>query len=165
LKEGFKMILDNDLIMADSATLASISASGTSIIDASKVLDFGIGGKNAFGTAIGPNVGEGGNVSWNVVCEDEDFAAGGSAAVTMSLVTANDASLSSGAVVLAAVSGIDATPNDGDTIIRMDVPRGATKRYLGMKVLVATAALTTGKVTAWIGQIAETPLAPTDLKK
>ncbi len=159
------MILDNALVLADSKTLASISASATSIIDASKVLDFGAGGKNAFNDSQGPNIGEGGDVAWNVICEDEDFDSSGAPALTFALVTANDASLSSGAVTLAEKSGVDKTPDDGDAIIRMMIPAGQTKRYLGMKVTAGSAALSQGKVTSWIGQLAETPLSPADLKK
>ncbi len=159
------MILDNALVLADSKTLASISAGATSIIDSTKVLDFGSGGKNAFGDAQTPNIGEGGDVAWNVICEEEDFDSAGAPSLTFALVTANNAALSSGAVTLAEKSGVDKTPNAGDTIIRMMIPAGQTRRYLGMKVTAGTAALSQGKVTSWIGQLAETPLSPTDLKK
>lgn len=157
------MILDNALVLADSKVLTGISASSTSIVSASLVLDFGASGKNAHGDSLGQNLGEGGQLALNIVCEDQDFA-GASAVPTFTLLTANDASLSSGAVTLATIV-TDETPNDGDTIGRVKLAAGVSKRYVGLKMKAGTAALSAGKITAWIGQMGETPVSPTNLKK
>lgn len=146
-------IMDAKLTMADSDTLASISAGSTSTVG--DVIDLGQG-KNAFGETHTPDIGEAADLTFNVACEDEDFASSGSPVVTISLVTAASASLSSGAVTLASVI-TDKTPDDGDVIGRLKVPKGTVKQYVATRVTVASATLTAGKVTTWIDNTGATP--------
>ncbi len=154
--------LDHQMVVLDSVSIAD--SAGASIIG---YLDLTSGNarKDAFDNTTTDMWGEQDGLCWNIICEDEDFASSGAATVTLELITANDASLSSGAVTLLTQSGIGITPNDGDTIARKPLPAARMLRYLGVKLTVGVAATTAGKVTSWIGPLLETPLAPTDLKK
>ena len=161
------MILDNELVMMDSTaigtTIASIAAKGT-------VLDFGSGDKNAVGDTIYQRPGEGGRLVWNIVCEDADFAGTTGAVVTFSLVTDSVDTLDSTQRVIAThtvtMANTTADPDDGDIIARIPIPATqAFLRYVGTMVTIATQNMSAGKATTWLGQMAETPVAPSDLKK
>ena len=156
------MILDAKLVICDETDITGAVSNAVT----GDVLDLGTGGTNAFGAAQTPNIGEGGGVFFNLCCAGADFAnAGGTSDITFSLVTATDSALTTSATVLAQKTSVDQTPNDGDMIWRVSVPGGLVLRYLGLVVNVADVNLSSGKISAWIGQQAETPLAPTNLKK
>lgn len=144
------MFIDDKLIMADSSTLASISASSTSIIG--DVLNLGLG-TGGFGSDRTLDIGEGGDVEFRCICEDEAFTSNGSPSVEISLVTAANEGLSSSSATLLSVTGIaKASGTDGAVLLQGWVPRGTVKQYVGTKVKAGTAALTAGKITSWLGR-------------
>ena len=139
-------IMDDLLVMMDSTAI------GTSIAAAAikgDVVYFGGSTYNAFGDAQTPDINNQGGLYFNIICEDEDFATSGSPVVTVTLVTAADASLSSGAVTLM-TKALDGTPNDGDILYSAQIPAGTVKAYIGTKVQIATAAMTAGKLTTFL---------------
>jgi len=77
--------------------------------------------------------------------------------VTYSLVTSAAEALTSSTTIITFTG--DKTPNDGDVLKRQKLPAMAYKRYVGLKVGIATAVLTAGQITAWLGGDTETPAA------
>lgn len=135
-------------IMAESDSLTGISAGSTSIIG--DVLNFG-SLTGAFGASKTPDIGVGEEVEFKCICQDTAFTSSGSPSITIALVTAADASLSSGAVTLLSLAGIvKASGTDGAVLLHGKVPPTVVKQYIGTKVTVATAALTAGKISSWL---------------
>ena len=154
-------IMDAKLLLSEDQSIATSSVGtvvSTNVVD----LDGG-NSQDAFGNATTPNVGEGGGLSFNVKCTAEDFAAGASdaPAVTVKLTTADNtgfsASSSGNVTTLFASGAFDKTKNAGDDLVRVKVPAGTVYRYVRAEYAVATAVLTAGKVTAWLGLDSETP--------
>jgi hypothetical protein len=146
--------MDERLVLADACVLTGIAQDATEIVGS--VLDFGAG-KNAFGNAQTPNIGEGNNACLTLLCSGADFASAGTPVITAALVSAEDAALSTNPVTHASFP-LAADAAVGDILFRGAVPKGITKRYLGLKVTVADAALTAGAVTAWIDSDSPTPV-------
>ena len=154
------MIRDAKLILCDQDVVTSI----TTITLVGDVVDLGADGKDAFGTALNPNVGLGGNNYLTVICDGTDFADSGTPTMEIALVTSDSATLASGNVKLAAKSDVDKTPNSGDIIFTCSIPSQAMLRYLGIMV-TADSAMDAGAISAWLGPAPETYIAPTNLKK
>lgn len=137
-------ILDAKFIFGIEKTLASISASSNANIG--DVINIGVG-RDFYDTVLTPNIGEGGNLWLNVKCDGEDFASAGSPVVTIDLHASAAEAMSSPTTLLTVVT--DKTPNSGDNIYRAKIPAGTVKQYLALNV-ATTAALTAGKISAWI---------------
>jgi hypothetical protein len=150
-------IMDERLVLADASVLTGIAQDATEIVGS--VLDLGAG-KSAFGNAQTPNIGEGNNACLTLVCTGADFASAGTPVLTAALVSADDAALSANPVTLVSFP-LAADASVGDILFRGAVPKGVTRRYLGIKVTAADAALSAGAVTGWIDAEAPTPV---DLK-
>jgi hypothetical protein len=129
--------------------LKSISSSNANVTnaDGDSIHDMGAR-KDAWGTAKNPNIGRGKTKYLNIVCTT-DFASAGSPAITIDLHSADASSMSSPTTHLTIVT--DKTPNAGDIIASKALGNEDFKRYMALNVAVATADLTAGKISAWIG--------------
>ena len=144
------MILDYFNMLCESDSIKSISSSASYIGD---ILDLSGGlPTDAWGTAITPDKGEGTTLYWVVQCEDTDFASSGSPVITIDLHTSNSYSTSdlSGTISTLATMVTDKTPNDGDIIGAIPLPKGTIKRYLQVNVASASGELTAGKITSFL---------------
>ena len=86
-------ILDAKLEMSDAQSMASLGAA--SAVTSTDILDFGTHA-NAWGTAVTPDIGEGGELEWNVSVDT--VLVGASANITCNLVTGT--AVASGAMAL-----------------------------------------------------------------
>jgi Bbp16 len=144
-------IMDAQLLFCESQSHAAAAASATV---STNVVDLGAHFDHT-GAALTDPAFLNGSMCLNVVVEDEDLAAGAdSAAVTMELYAdSDDTPTTGGDVILSKVLSVTQATNypDGTQLWCARLPVSALKRYLGFKTSVATQALSTGKITAWIG--------------
>lgn len=79
----------------------------------------------------------------------EAFTASGAATLTVALVTADDAALTTNADTLATTTAIGrASLVVGYEPAKWSIPTGRLRRYLGLTYTVATGPMTAGKITA-----------------
>ena len=139
------MIIDSKLEFSDAQALTA-SASATTV--STNVVDLGTG-KNAWGSAVTLDIGEGGELEFNLMV-DTAIAVDSSGNVTVTLVSkAADASISSGATTHATL-----TLSDGDAAgskQSIGVPSGTINRYVGVLYAAGSDAVTGGKVNAFLG--------------
>jgi hypothetical protein len=129
---------DEKLILSDAQDMSSI---GTGDNPSEDVIDLG---------AAGAQVGGTGQLVL-VVSIAEDVNSGGSATLSMALQESSDNGDSDAFAdtsISVSSAGYD-TYNAGDVVIKQALPVN-TERYLRMNYNVGTAALTGGKVDAWI---------------
>ena len=139
------MLVDNKLVLCNSASIPT----GTTQVAVGDVLDLGIG-LNSLGESQNPNIGEGGNVWLNILCDGLAFTV----AATVRFYTGDTPSVTSGTELLQAAA--PATLKDGEVIARVKLPAGDIKRYVGIAVTPGTAS-GAGKITAWLSDHSETP--------
>jgi len=133
------MILDNLLEFADATAIPT--STGTAIVG--DVIDLGLANRN---------VGQSSHL-YLVIQVDTAATSGGSATVAFHLVSDAQAALatdgtatyhwSSPALAVASITA-------GRQIVAIGLPSGTYERYLGVLATVATAALTAGKINAFI---------------
>jgi len=110
---------------------------------------------DSWGTSRTPDIGEAGDL-WINCKVTTLFASSGSPVITIALYHHTTASVASGAA-LASVTSVSKTAAAGTTLLRQKIPAGTTNRYLAMCATIASAAVTGGKIDAWIGDTGETP--------
>jgi hypothetical protein len=132
------MILDERTEIAD-ATALNTGAAGSYIIG--DVIDLG--------TARDVGAGE---PLYFVVTVDTTATSGGSATGQFSLVTDDNSSLSSPAVLASSKAWTVATMTAGTTLMAVALPTEGTayERYIGLQQTTGTAAFTAGKVNAFL---------------
>lgn len=132
------MILDSTNEFSDSQAVTATAIS-------SNVIDLNPATKNA---TIDIGAGE---PVWLVIQCDEAVTAEGAATVAITLESADNAALSSSAVVHITTGAIGkASLTPGKEVGRFRLPTGDYKRYLGVRYTVATGPLTAGKFSAFI---------------
>jgi len=140
-------VLDAKLEMSDAQSIASLGAS--SAVTSTDILDFGTH-KNAWGTAITPDIGEGGEIEFNVSVDT--VLVGASANVTCNLVTgtavASGAITSSTTVVSLNIPAVSAA----GTRASVKVPSGTVSRYVATEYIVGTASasITSGALNSYL---------------
>jgi len=126
---------------------ASTLSSGASVIS-SYVRDLGASEKDCFGVALTPDIGESGELEFNVQVAAVFTGAG--AIVNAKLTTkASSATLSSGGTTLATLA-IPALSAAGYRK-SVKVPSGSVLQYIGVVYTASGGGLTAGTVDAWIG--------------
>lgn len=140
-------ILDSKLLFAEDQAVTTATAT-----DSTNVLDLGAG-YDAFGAAKIQDGGISGKL-WLNIKVTEAVTSGGSATVTFSLQSSTAAD---GTFVAAWTSAAipKATLVAGYSVVRMPIPMGMS-RFVKVVITPATADLTAGKFTAWLGLDAET---------
>jgi len=140
-------VLDAKLEMSDAQALDSLDDSP--VISSTNVIDFGTH-KNTWGTAITPDIGEGGAMQWNL--KINEVFVGASAVVTAELITGTavaSGAITSGATTIASVT-IPALSAVGTSWTRY-VPPGTVSRYVYTKYTGTNgSALTTGDVDSYL---------------
>jgi hypothetical protein len=137
------MIHDALLMMSeDQAVTSTSSNASTNSID----LDGGLA-KDAWGTEKRGDPGA--SELWLNVVVTTTVESSGAATVTFALQHSTDDSSWSNTIIVTAAIG-KATLVAGYNVIRVPLPRGLN-RYVQMNYAVATAALTAGAFSAWIG--------------
>lgn len=137
------MLLDAKLMFKDDWDLAAIGVGNEN----SDVIDRGAG-KDAFDNAVAVEaLARGGQAYLQIVCT-EDFASGGAPGVTIDLHCSAAEGMTSPDTIITKTT--DATPNAGDILCNEAIPIQDLKRYMAVNIAVATAALTAGKVSAFI---------------
>jgi len=145
-------ILDEKLILATNLDVDPLDYQATAYVTGD-IIDFGTG-KNAFGAAATPNIGEGGDLELVVFCDSEAGAGATGCIITFGLETAaaySGANLTTPTVLMtkAIAHGASAT-TVGQEIWRTKVPAGETKRYLALKATVSIANASSGKYSAFL---------------
>lgn len=136
-------IMDNKLEFSDAQ-----SVSGSSAVKSTNVLDL-CGGlmKDTWGSALTPDIGEGGEVELTVSVNTAMVGAG--VTVTATLVTkAADASISSTGTTIATLQAFPAVSAAG-VKRSVKVPSGAIQRYLGI-MYTPSGSLTSSKFDAFL---------------
>lgn len=87
---------------------------------------------------------------WLVVQADETATAGGEATVTVTLESSDAAGLTSPTVHYSSGAKALASLTAGSELVRIRLPGGDYKRYLGVRYTVGTGPLTAGKFSAFI---------------
>ena len=145
-------VLDAKLEMSDAQALDGIDDSP--VISSTNVIDFGTH-KDTWGTAINPDVGEGGMLEWNL--KIAEVFVGASAVVTAELITGTvvaSGAITSDATTIATIS-IPALSAVG-TKWSVKVPSGTVYRYVYTKYTGTNgSALTTGDVDSYLNLIKE----------
>ncbi|MBC7818068.1 MAG: hypothetical protein IAG10_14355 [Planctomycetaceae bacterium] len=142
------MILDKQLMFSEAQAVDSGVTFATGNQLSTNTIDLGAVGSQANGGTPIYDIGRGDSirVMARVVTA---FTSGGSATMVFQLVQADNAALSSNLEVLAATNAIAvASLVAGYKAILGFVPQGVTKRYIGMRYVVATANMTAGAVTS-----------------
>lgn len=144
-------IMDAQLLLCESMSIAASAAGSTvstNVIDLGAIVDH-------TGTSLLDRPFLNGRNYLNVVVEDEDLlAAIDGSVLTFALYNDSDAVPTTGGDVIASFTVTENTPTehpDGTQLACIGLPVTQLKRYLGLLVSVATQALSTGKITAWIG--------------
>lgn len=140
------MMMDALALFSDAQTL--VISVGTALSD--KSYDLGAGGTVPQGGTAVVDPGRG-FLSADVFCQITTAVAatGGASTLSVSLVMADDAALTSNLVVLYTTAAISKTVLVAGYQFRMGrLPPGITKRYVGLRYTVATNDITTGVVTA-----------------
>ena len=143
-------IKDFKLEMCNDEALGTSQAGATLIGD---YIDLGAM-KDAWGSAITPDIGEAGEL-WLNVKVSTAITSSGSPAVTVALYHHTAAAVASGAVLMTHTAVGETVA--GVTLIRAKLPAGTINRYLGICPAIVTADLTAGSVDAWISMDGETP--------
>lgn len=144
-------ILDSKLEFSDAQALANISSAASAV--STNVVDYGTM-KDAWGTAITPDIGEGGGLEFNI--NVDTALVGAAAALECKLVSkAADASISSGGTVHATLSL--AALAAAETRASVKVPSGTINRYVGVLYTANGAKLTSAKLNSWLNLDHETP--------
>ena len=143
-------IMDKELLLCESFGIAATS--GNSVLSTNVIYLPQV--NNFKGTAVAdmPNVS--GNLHLNIVCEDESLVAASTTNVALALYNDDNATpaTAGSAVVTCTISqGATGGYTDGKQICSIALPAGQLKQYYQLKVTPATANLTAGKITAWIG--------------
>ena len=135
------MIIDSKLEFSDAQAITA-SASATTV--STNVVDLGTF-KNAWGSAITGDIGEGGDLEFNLGIDTKVVVAS-SGTVSVTLVSkAADASINSGATTHATLT--IATSAVAGTRYHAYVPAGTINRYVGV-LYAGSAKVTAGKVNA-----------------
>ena len=147
-------IMDSELLICESMSIAANANAhvhGTNIVYIPQV-------KDHKGTAIDDSPNNSGRLFWNVVVEDEDMlAAADGSVVTFYLyngATGTNPLVDNSGVAIASIAITENTPTehpDGTLICSIPLPAGQLEQYFDIYVTVATQALSTGKITSWIG--------------
>lgn len=144
-------IMDSQLLLCESMSIAA-AAGGSTV--STNVIDLGALVTHT-GAALTDPVNVSGDLYLNIVVEDEDMlAAVDGSVVTFELYADSDTTPTTGGDVIITKAITENTPSehkDGTQILCQALPINPIKRYLGLKVSVATQTLSTGKITAWIG--------------
>ena len=135
------MIIDALLEFADAQ-----SVSGASAVQGTNVRDLGASEVDAWGVAITPDIGENGELEFNVKVDTALVGAGITLACALMTKAAN-ATLTSGATTLATLT-LPALSAAG-TSMSVKVPSGTVLRYLGV-VFTASGNLTSSNINAFI---------------
>lgn len=138
-------ILDAKLVLSDAQAETTAAAH-----DSDNVLNMGAG-KNEWGTATIADYGEANKQLWLHVYVNTTFTSGGSATLTVALQDSADNStfaavspaITTGAVAVASLAA-------GYELIRMPLPPNL-RRYVKLVYTIGTAAMTAGKLDAWVG--------------
>ncbi len=135
------MIIDALLEFADAQ-----SVSGSSAVQATNVRDLGASEVDAWGTSITPDIGENGELEFNISVDTAMVGAGITLACAL-MTKAADATLTSGATTLATLT-LPALSAAG-TAMSVKVPSGTVLRYTGV-VFTPSGALTSSNINAFI---------------
>ena len=136
------MILDKTNEFSDGQTVTATAAS-TNVIDL-----------NPSASNLIQDIGAGEPV-WLVVQVDETATAAGAATVTVSLESSAATALTSATVHYSSDAKALADMTAGAELVRVRLPGGDYKRYLGVRYTVATGPLTAGKFSAFITKDAQ----------
>lgn len=137
------MMLDAQACFSDMQDLAKTAAAYLS----DNSYDLGAAGTNDMGHTVLKDVGRG-QAPEILIQVTETFTSGGAATVAFALVQADNEALDSNLQVLQDTGAIGYATLVAGYKVRLRVPHGVTKRYLGVRYTVATATTTAGKVTA-----------------
>ena len=143
-------IIDSKLEFCDAMVISCASASAqisTNVFDMNTM-------KDAWGTAITNDIGEGNNGLVANVQVATVFEA--SARVVCKLLTSAASALVSSGTVIGTAEIIAAAAAVG-TKRQIRVPAGTVKRWVGMQFSVSGSSMDTGAVDAWLGLDTETP--------
>jgi len=143
--------MDSQLLLCEAQSIAAAAAGSTvstNVVYIPQVVDHK-------GVAMNDRYNVSGRLHLNIVVEDEDMlAAIDGSVVTFELYNDTDAVPTTGGDVIVTKAITENTPTehpDGTQICSIPLPSGALKPYFGLKTSIATQALSTGKITAWIG--------------
>lgn len=101
-------------------------------------------------TGIARDIGNGKDLDF-VVSVDTTATSGGSATLTVSLITSANADMSSATVIVASPVLALAALTAGSTLFRVTVPPSANyARYVGVRQTTGTAAFTAGAISAFL---------------
>jgi hypothetical protein len=143
------MYMDKMLEFSDGQSLATLSSAQEMV--STDICDLGASETNAFGTAILPDIGNAGELIWHVLVSTA-HTGGGSASVTVELVTKSTASsMSSGGTVIDTFSIAQATT--AGTHYQRPVPMNAmaaSDRYMCVLYRGVTDQTDTCVVDSWI---------------
>lgn len=142
-------VLDQNLVLSDAQAETTVAAH-----DSDNVIDMGAG-YDEWGNAKIADYGEATKAPWLHVRVNTTFTSGGSATLTAALQDSADNSsfaaaspaVSSGSVAVADLSA-------GTSLIRMPLPPNL-RRYVKLVYTIGTAAMTAGKLDAWVGPASE----------
>ena len=147
------MILDANLEFSDAQSIASLSSTSTQI--STNVSDLGANGLDGWDESITLDIGEGGELEWNV--QLGVALVGASAAMTVTLVTkAASATITTSGNTIATLS-FPALSTAG-TKKSVKVPSGTVQRYLGVIYTAVTGNVTSSTWDSWVGT--DHPTAP-----
>jgi len=143
-------IIDSKLEFSDAQSLV---ASASAVTVSTNVVDFSTL-KDGWGAAITPDIGEGGDLEFNVLIDTAIAVAGSSGTVSITLVSkAGDASISSGATTHVTISAAEAAA--AGTKYHAYVPAGTINRYVGV-LYTGSGAVTAGNANAFVNLDHET---------
>lgn len=123
----------------------------------------------ATGTALSENVldvekyfsGRGGADVRFILKLSQAFTSGGAGTLQVQLVEADNAALTTNAVVLHDTGALALAALTADNVkprIDIPLPKNSGKKYLGLKYIVGTAAMTAGRVTSYLDIDSATPV-------
>lgn len=137
------MLLDKQLMFSEAQALTS---TGNTL--STNTIDLGLTGSPAIGGTILYDIGRGSPVL--IIAQVvTTFTSGGAGTLAVQFVQADNAALSTNLEVLQATDAIAlATLTAGYTFRLSAVPSGVSKRYIGLRYVIGTAAMTAGAVTA-----------------
>jgi hypothetical protein len=78
----------------------------------------------------------------------EAFASGGAATLTVEIITADDAALTTNVTSRATTGALALATLILGRQLNLAIPPGVTQRYMGMRYTIAAAAMTSGRITA-----------------
>ncbi len=148
------MILDLQNLVSDNQNLAQAAGSyvSTNAIDTTGGTSASPGG---YGT-IARDIAKGGEVDFFVQVT-QTFTSGGAGTLLAEIIQADDAALTINVEVLNTVPALALAALVAGKRFRCAFPRsGISRRYLGVRYTIATAAMTAGKCTAGIAQDLDT---------